>query len=333
MKLTISQEGSNPITIRTASEKTFRSEEKLGSYEKLRVLTRGIPTVLTTAGTTATGAVTGAAGGALIGGLGSKLAGGIGKHAITKAATKTIGQGLVKLGQHSAAKGIGGALLGGAAGTAIGFGAGLAASLGAESLIVTILNTIRSIGTFASGKEMLESNKLHDKLIPIRNKYKRYPTIAEIERTAKAKSKSGFLGWLFGGELSGKKVRDNIRTSNMIVKLVEDVPVAVTKLTPILGSADARQLLGQRVLVATAFVKTNITGGIKSISLCRGYLKRSANGDVNPTRECADIYWSEDGKAHGKKEILKYIKAIRSSESAGPIDVNEAMGIIDELSV
>ncbi len=302
MKLTISQEGANPITIRTNDG--VRSEEKLGNLETSRIFTRGAQL----AGGTVAGGIQGVQAGAA---LGAAIA--------------------AKKGTHIAAKTALGGVLGGVGGAALGAVAG--ASGVAGILVNTICNSIRSIGNFASGKEMLESPKLHDKLVSIKHKYSSYPTIAEVERCSKTKSKSGFLGWLLGGDVSGKTVKDNIRTSSMIVKTVDGIPVAVTKLTPILGSYDARQLVGQRVLVATAFVRKPSDDGIKSIPLCRGYLKRSAKGDVNPTRECADIYWSEDGKAHGKKEILKYVKAIRSGESSGPIDVNEAMNIIDELSV
>lgn len=186
-----------------------------------------------------------------------------------------------------------------------------------------------SIGTFNSSDEMLDSDKLKKALGKkiLSNKKYQYPTVDEVKASSKAKNKSGFLAWLFGGQSAGTKVKSMVGSTAMKIKIVSGVPVSVVKLNP--GSKDLTQLGGMRVLVATAFVKDS-KGEIKSIPLCRGYLTKG--NLVNASREAADIFFSEESETPiTKKDIINYISMSR--ESSNPKLNDEMMFFLREATI
>jgi hypothetical protein len=203
--------------------------------------------------------------------------------------------------------------------------------VGAGILHGTIYNAATSIGSFNSGDEMLDSDKLKkalDKKILSNKKYQ-YPTVDEVKASSKAKNKSGFLAWLFGGQSAGTKVKSMVGSTAMKIKIVSGVPVSVVKLNPLMGSKDLTQLGGMRVLVATAFVKDS-KGNIKSIPLCRGYLTKG--NLVNASREAADIFFSEESETPiTKKDIINYISMSR--ESSNPKLNDEMMFFLREATI
>lgn len=190
------------------------------------------------------------------------------------------------------------------------------------SLAATVYNTIASIGTFKSGDDFMESKQFMDKLaLKIKGKYNRFPTITDVKNSSKAKTKSGFLAWVLGGgQAAGDTVRSQDGSTKFLMKRVDGVPVAVTQLMPVLGTMDLKQILGKRVLIATAFV-LNEKGEIKSIPLCRGYLSKGLMNKNEVNSHAHDDKTIESGNV-----IMGYF----SNESSGPIftdDVDEFMSI------
>ncbi len=268
MKITISQEGANPVSIDTEA---LRSEEEYTPgkiYNAARV--------------------------------GITAAKNVAKH------TKAIGA----------------AALGIAANPVLMY---FLTSIVGPSLAATIYNTIASIGTFKSGEDFLKSKQFMDKFMTkIKNKYDYFPKIDEVKKSTKAKTKSGFLAWILGGgQAAGDSVKSQMGTTKFLMKNINGVPVAVTQLIPVLGTMDFKQLFGKRVIIATGFI-LDTSGKIKSVPICRGYLKKGLLGknEVNPNAVADSSY--ESGNV-----IMGYF----SSESAGPVfteDADEFIAMDDE---
>jgi len=198
-------------------------------------------------------------------------------------------------------------------------------SIVGPSLAATIYNTITSIGTFKSGEDFLKSKQFIDKFqSKIKNKYAYFPKIDEVKKSTKAKTKSGFLAWILGGgQSAGDSVKSQMGTTKFLMKSINGVPVAVTQLMPVLGTMDLKQMFGKRVIIATGFV-FDTAGEIKSVPICRGYLKKGLLGknEVNPNAVADSSY--ESGNV-----IMGYF----SSESAGPVfteDADEFIAMDDE---
>lgn len=198
-------------------------------------------------------------------------------------------------------------------------------SIVGPSLAATIYNTITSIGTFKSGEDFLKSKQFIDKFqLKIKNKYAYFPKIDEVKKSTKAKTKSGFLAWILGGgQSAGDSVKSQMGTTKFLMKSINGVPVAVTQLMPVLGTMDLKQMFGKRVIIATGFV-FDTAGEIKSVPICRGYLKKGLLGknEVNPNAVADSSY--ESGNV-----IMGYF----SSESAGPVfteDADEFIAMDDE---
>ena len=198
---------------------------------------------------------------------------------------------------------------------------GLLTSILGSTAAATFFNSVTSIGKFSSGEEMVKSPQFTDKLLTkIINSQKYgkngFPTLEEVKSSSKAQNRSGFLAWLLGGgQAAGEKVRDLAGTSKMYLTVVKGVPVSILAMSPIAGSMDIRQIDGTRVLIATVFVK-NDNREIKSIPLCRGFLKSKFFGKnyvnkdaaslqknstesfvINRSEECALVFF-EEGKEH-----------------------------------
>lgn len=184
---------------------------------------------------------------------------------------------------------------------------GLLIKMAIEIVTGTAYNMLTSIGAFNSGKEMLESENLIRKVKKIKEDNIHYviPTCEEIKSNSKAKSKSGFLSWILGAQSAGERIKDKVGTTGMIIRKVDDVPVAITSLCPVLGTMDANQLRGCRVLIATAFFGTGKK--IKCVPVARGYL--TSGSKVNASMEAVDIYWGDQGVRLIKDERTRSLES------------------------
>ena len=271
MKLTISQEGANPITIRTRSAESAYKELRQ-EYERQRKEIQEEQEFARRAAITV---------------------GGIYGGAILLAIAKAVGYTIVKKGD---------------------------------------------LGSFASAKDMYNAPLFlqHFKR-KVLSKYKPpYPSENEVKNDPKTKVKTSFLQKIFLGRFD-KRLINQVGTSNLIFKVIEGVPVSICALTETeagslsgSGGAMGTILPDKKLLVATGYVYENLsTRKIKSVPICCGYLE--SNKQTRTATECADIHFDDKGNYWSKKDIIKKVREIRSSESS--LSTNEVKMILDKFTL
>lgn len=186
-----------------------------------------------------------------------------------------------------------------------------------EAGVQSIYNSIKSCGTFNDGTEIFQSPKFAKELAKFKDKikYKRwfmgFPTKEEVEGKKNLRVHSGFWEGVFTGQ-QGTQRFNALDRDSVAVRIVDDVPCVVTRLTKYLGSKDVRQLKGQSVLMVTAcyYTKYGSQKRIECKHIARGYLVKG--GRVNVSGE--SLLFSTEGK---KDELFNKIKQLEEVKDLG----------------
>ena len=152
----------------------------------------------------------------------------------------------------------------------------------ANCVLTTAIGSLISCGTFEDGTDVLKSPKCQSKILAFKNNHKNNTLTAnELKKIPEARSKSGFLKWIFLEQASGKKIND-LDKVDVAIREVEGVPVSIVKLTPFTGSMDLKQLAGYRIIIVTGYYKDG-KGTVHSKHLCQAYITKGAK--VNKSGE------------------------------------------------
>lgn len=155
--------------------------------------------------------------------------------------------------------------------------AGYGLSVGCMSIISSII----SCGKFNDGTEILKSPKCLNKIANFKNKYKnQLASLNDVKNDPTARSKSGFLKYIFLGQVSGKKINE-LEAHDVAIRNVDGVTVSIVQLTPFIGTVDLKQLAGLRIIIVTAYYHDG--NKLKSKNLCQGYIAKGAQ--VNKSGE------------------------------------------------
>ncbi len=150
----------------------------------------------------------------------------------------------------------------------------------------TAIGHIISCGTFDDGTDVLKTDKCLNKIRDFKRKHgSNNLTAAELKKHPEAKSKSGFVKWLFLGQASGKHI-NVLDKCDVAIRDVEGIPISIVKLTPFAGSTDLKQIAGYRIIIVTGYYKDK-NGKIHNQHLCQAYIRKGAK--VNKSGEALSV--------------------------------------------